>query len=104
MKIIIENKLASRDGRKGVFTYSTTGRRKTGFLIYDEQNRNIGIVFMSDDERKDCKYGMSEILFDENFEKEFGTWKIIKINRAYLSFDKLKEIMSKNERYTLYID
>jgi len=107
MTIIIENKKATREGRKGVFSYSTTGRMKTGYLVYDEAQQNIGIVYSCDDDREDKKhrYGMAEIFFDEKYEQEHDrTWKIIKINGDYLPFDELEKIMSKNERYALNID
>jgi hypothetical protein len=105
MKIIIENKIVDRKGRKGVFAYCESGRIKNGYLIYDEKGKNIGIIFKSDDIRKKSSYGQSEILFDEHFEKEFNrTWYKIKVNKNYLPYDDLKEIMSKNERYEIEID
>ncbi len=82
MKIFIENKIVNRQGRKGVFTYSESGRIKSGYLVYDEKGKSIGIIFKSDDIRKKS-YGQSQILFDEYFEKEFNkTWNIVKIEKS----------------------
>ncbi len=104
MKIIIENKVVQRKGRKGFFAYTESGQIKTGYLVYDEEGNNIGIVFRSDDIRKKS-YGQSEILFDENFEKRHKrTYYIIKINKRYLPFEELKKVMSKNERFEVVID
>ncbi|MCK9471393.1 MAG: hypothetical protein WC006_06120 [Bacilli bacterium] len=105
MKIIIKNKIVNRKGRKGFFAYCDSGRLKTGYLIYNDKVKNIGIIFRSDDSRKKSSYGQSEMLFDEHFEKEFNrTWHIIKVNKKPFPYDDLKEIMSKNERYEIEID
>lgn len=105
MKIIVENKIVEREGRKGVFVNSESGRIKTGYLIYDENEKNIGIVFKTDDIPNKSSYGQSQILFDEDFEKEFNrTWYIIKSNKNYLPYDKLKKIMSENRYYEIDID
>lgn len=74
-------------------------------MIYDEKEKNIGIIFKSDDIRKKSSYGQSEIFFDEHFEKELNrTWHIVKINKKPLPYVDLKEIMSNNERYEIETD
>ncbi len=104
MKISIENKIVDRKGRKGFFAYCESGCIKTGYLIYDEKGKNIGIIFKSDDIRKKS-YGQSEIFFNEYFEKVFNrTWYIVKINKKPLPYVDLKKIMSNNEHYEIEID
>lgn len=104
MKIIIKNKSDKRKGRKGVFAYADNGPFKTGYLIYDENDINIGIIFKADDPRRKS-YGKAEILFDEHFEREYNrTWHVIKVNKYYLEFNDLERIMNEKKCYELVID
>lgn len=106
MKIRVENKQRSCKGRKGVFKYCEAGQIKTGFLVFDENQRNVGIMFRSDDTRADraIRYGMSEILFYEEYEHEFGTWKIVKINRKYLPYEELTRRLAERNTCEFYLD
>jgi len=104
--IIIENKMASYDEKKDYFTYnlsSITSSRKNGFLVYDINKRNIGIVFMSDDKRT-ARCGNSEILFYKKYKQELGTWRIIKINNQYLSYEHLEKTLKEKGQYKCKID
>lgn len=78
-------------------------RGKVGYLAYDKNNRNIGIVFMSDDKRT-ARYGNSELCFYETYESELGSWRTIKINGGYFPFERLKEILSRQEKYVCTTD
>lgn len=106
LKIIIKNEIANYNHKAGcllnkeslIATY-----RKNGFLVYDQNGRNIGLVFMSDDTRK-FRFGNAEILFFKEFQQEFGVWRIIKINGNYLSFEKLKRILQIKNEYICITD
>ena len=102
-EIEIINEQVEYTGRKGVTAYSDKGFRKTGFLCFDDKGRKVGIVFMSDDKRTQ-RYGNSEILYFEEFEAEFGTWRTIKVNRQYYMFEKLRDNLVKHGRIKLSID
>ncbi len=95
----------NRDKELTVTIMKTIGvaRGKTGYLAYDNNNRKIGVVFKSDDKRT-VRYGNSELCFYEKYESELGAWRIIKINGAYLPFDRLKNILSRQEKYVCTTD
>ena len=78
-------------------------RGKVGYLAYDKNNRNIGVVFMSDDKRT-TRYGNSELSFYEKDESELGSWRTIKMNGGYFPFEKLKEILSRQGKYVCTTD
>ena len=106
LKIIIKNQIANYNRIKDRLLYEVsfvTKYRKNGFLAYDENENNIGIVFMSDDERT-SRFGNSEILFLNKFENEFGVWRIIKIKGNYLPFNKLEKILQTNNEYICVTD
>ena len=73
---------------------------KEGYLAYDIYGTNIGIVFMSDDKRTQ-RYGSAEILFYKKFANQYGVWRNIKINRQYLSYEKLVQTLTKQGEFTL---
>lgn len=78
-------------------------RGKVGYLAYDKNNRNVGVVFMSDDKRT-ARYGNSELCFYEKYESELGSWRTIKINGGYFLFERLKEILSREGKYVCTTD
>ncbi len=78
-------------------------RGKVGYLVYDKGDRNIGVAFMSDDKRT-ARYGNSELCFYEQYELEHGSWRTIKINGEYFPFERLKEILNKQERFVCTTD
>ena len=101
--IEITNEKTECVGRKGVTAYADKGLLKTGYLCYDDKGRRIGIVFMSDDKRT-ARYGSSEILYYKEYEQEFGTWRVIKVNKQYFAFERLKECLEKSGFIKLSID
>lgn len=106
LKIIIKNQIANYNRNTDRLLYeksSVTRYRKNGFLAYDENGKNIGIVFMSDDKRK-CYFGNAEILFFNKLENEFGIWRIIKIKGNYLPFEKLEKFLQTNNEYICITD
>lgn len=101
--ITISNIQGSCEDKSGFFGTSDNGPKKIGYVTFDDRQRKVGICFMADD-RKTARYGNAEILFFNEFKNEFGTWRIIKINKQYLSFEQLKIILAKNEQCKLNID
>lgn len=76
---------------------------KLGYLTFDEDGRNIGIVYMADDKRK-AHYGSAEILFYKDYETEFGTWRLIKQvdnNLQNLKYSQLERIIEENQSHTV---
>lgn len=78
-------------------------RGKTGYLAYDEQKRNIGIVYSQDDPRT-RRYGKAELSFYEEYENEFGAWRIIKRNGEYLAYETLQSLLDSRGRVTITTD
>ena len=104
MKIILINKKEERIARKGVHAGSDVGPIKTGYLVNDTNDRNIGIIFKTDDTRLES-YGNSEILFNEQFERDYGRiFYRVRVDKKPVLYEKIEEIMQKNERYVIYID
>lgn len=81
----------------------TSNLRKNGFLTYDENNRKIGVVYMSDNIERNS-YGNSEILFFKKYENEFGSWRIIKNKGKYLPYNFLVKHLSNYKIYTIVTD
>lgn len=106
LKIIIKNQIANYNRNTDSLLYgnsSVTRYRKNGFLAYDENKNNIGLIFMSDDKRVN-RFGNAEILFFNKFENEFGVWRIIKIKGSYLPFKKLEKFLQTNNEYICITD
>lgn len=106
LKIIIKNQIANYNRNTNSLLYETssvTRYRKNGFLVYDENDKNIGLVFMSDDERT-YRFGNAEILFFNEFKNELGVWRVIKIKSNYLPFKQLEKILQTNNEYICITD
>jgi len=106
MKLTITNKITQLKGRKGVYANSDCGALKTGYSVFDEHGTFVGIAYLADDKTRHNIYHKGTILlFDEQFEKVHKRiWHTIKINKEYLSYEKLKETFAKGKDYELYID
>lgn len=92
----------SKDKRL-MYTTSVTRYRKNGYLTYDEEGREIGIVFFSDDTRT-ARYGAAEIMFFKQYEQEYGSWRVIQLDETYskyLMFDTLKKILESKPSYVV---
>lgn len=83
--------------------YSTTRYRKNGFMLYDSNDRNIGIVFRADDERT-ARFGNAEILFFKQFQNEYGSWRVIKVSGKYLPYEKLASYLQAHGQLTITTD
>jgi hypothetical protein len=106
LKIKVINKMASYDLTNDRFSYnkvSPTRFKQYGYLMFDEKNRNVGIVFMSDDKRRPS-YGYAEILFFKDYEQEFDNWRQIKIDKIRLPYDCLESCLLNNGEYNNIID
>lgn len=106
LQITIKNIIANYDLKKDILLdkeYSTTRYRKNGFLAYDKDGRNIGIVFQADDERT-VRYGNAEILFFKQYQNEYGSWRVVKILDKYLPYSKLVEYLHNNNQICLTTD
>lgn len=106
LKIIIKNQIANYNHKTSCLLYKeslTATYRKNGFLVYDQNGRSIGLVFMSDDTRR-FRFGNAEILFFKEYQNEFGIWRIIRINGNYLPFEKLKSILQIKNEYICTTD
>ena len=106
MKISISNKKISYDRSADVITPSKTSptkNRKYGYLVYDERGKGVGLVFMSDDKRT-ARYGDCEILFFKEYEREYGSRRVVKMYGERFPFSTLEKIMSAKESHSLVID
>lgn len=106
LKIIISDRKASYDVTDDKLSSSivtVTRFRKNGYLTYDMDGNNIGLVFESDDNRT-VRYGNAEIVFFKEYKEEYGTWRIIKIHGQYLPYTHLEDILQKDGRYLLTTD
>ena len=86
LTIVISNQQVRRGG-------------KIGYLTYDTNGNNIGLVFMSDDERT-ARYGCAEIMFFSEYHKQYGYWRVINIGER-LPFSTLEKILREKESYIL---
>ena len=106
LKILITGQIVSYDMATDELRYDrlpVTRSRKNGYMTYDERGRNIGIVFMSDD-KKTARYGNAEILFFKKYKNEFGIWRVIRRQGAYIPFDYLQDVISRYGKYTVTTD
>ena len=78
-------------------------KHKQGFLAADKSGRNVGVVFMNDDKRKQS-YGQAEICFFDEYVDEFGQWRLVSINKERVSFKELSKILDQQGDYELTID
>lgn len=76
---------------------------KRGYMVYDMTGRNIGIIFSADDKRLHS-YENCEFLFFADLRNEFGIWRTIKINGAYLPFSELEKILELQSVYEFTAD
>ena len=78
--------------------------RKTGYFVYDENNRHIGIVFERDNNINNIHNGTAELMIFKKFHDQLGDWRIIKQNGQYLSYETLQTELSVHETFTCTID
>ncbi|MDR2201628.1 MAG: hypothetical protein LBP26_02525 [Clostridiales bacterium] len=95
LPIIIKNKLASYD------LVCETWHHKRGYLLYDENERNIGLVFVSN--RKGASRH-AEIAFFKKHRTELGCYRKIKLNKQDLAFDRLEKILKADGYYKCVTD
>ena len=105
--LIITNKYVNYDWNSNVFSEGggpVGTNRKNGFMAYDVKGDFIGLVYMCDDHRWKSSYGNSEIMFAKKHQNSYGRWRIIKIKKQYLPFDKLSEILSTHNECNVMVD
>ena len=78
-------------------------KHKYGFLVADNFGKNVGIVFMNDDERR-ASYGQAEISFFDEYIEEYGQWRLISINKVRISFKELSRKLEEQDCYEVTID
>ena len=103
LRIIITDKIINYDLYSDKIInheYKISNLRKNGFLTYDENNREIGLVYMSDNIERNS-YGNAEILFFKKYKNEFGSWRIIKNKDKYLPYNSLESHLSKYKIFTM---
>lgn len=106
MKITISSQKGSYNLTRDTFDTSVvavTRFAKNGYLFFDESGENVGIVFMSDDARR-ARYGNAELLFFKKFESKYGSWRIIKQDGEYLSYEQLEKILAQTDKFSILID
>ena len=104
--LIITNNYVNYDWNSNVFSEGggpVGTNRKNGFMAYDVNGDFIGLVYMCDDNRSKA-YGNSEIMFAKKHQNFYGRWRIIKIEKQYLPFDKLSEILSTRNECNVTVD
>lgn len=89
--------------------YETNALRKNGYLAFDSNGEELGIIFADDDKRHksfDCAY----LLFFKKYtvRHNVGVWRVIKPTDkyftntdGYITFNKLENLLSKNGSLTI---
>lgn len=107
LTVRVTNQMATYDPLNDKLSYSTDipidKWIKRGYLAYDMSGRNIGILFRSDDKRT-RRHGNSELLFFSHLQREFGTWRTIKIDRHYFYFSEFEKIIKNQSEYIFTTD
>ena len=106
LEIVIKNVLANYDylEDKLVLSKGAVGRnRKNGYLVFDKTDRNIGIAFMSDDERT-SRYGNSELMFFKEYKTEFGRWRTFKVQGEYYMYNILESKLADKGQVEIVLD
>lgn len=78
-------------------------RSRCGYDVFDLFGNILGVVFESDVPGT-ARYKMAEIAFLPSLGKQYGDWRVIKINGGYLPFEHLKRILSKKDEYVCTTD
>ena len=78
-------------------------KRKYGYLAADNSGKNVGVVFMNDDERR-ASYGQAEISFFDEYIEEYGQWRLISVNKVRVSFKELSKKLEERDYYEVTID
>ena len=78
-------------------------RRKSGFKAYNSKNEQIGIVFMCDDPRTPA-FEYCELCVYKEYVNRYGEWHRIKSYGTRIKWNRLCEILSKQQSFRLFID
>lgn len=73
-------------------------RSKSGYDVFDLSGNKLGVVFESDVPGT-ARYQMAEIAFLPSLGKQYGDWRVIKINGGYLPFAHLQQILLEKDEY-----
>ncbi|MBE6532029.1 MAG: hypothetical protein E7676_00785 [Ruminococcaceae bacterium] len=78
-------------------------RKRHGFITLDNEGRIVAVAAMHEDKRG-AAYGQAELCFYDEYNSEFGKWRLVAISKERLSFSKLTEILKANGSYKATID
>ena len=78
-------------------------RNRYGFITLDNEGRIVAVAAMHEDKRG-AAYGQTELCFYDEYNSEFGKWRLVAISKERLSFSKLTEILKANGSYKATID
>ncbi len=78
-------------------------RGKYGFLAYNSEGENIGIVYMCDDVDSPS-YGHCELCNYKDYHNRYGQWHIIFSNGQRIQWTKLCEILENKAKHKVFID
>ena len=73
-----------------------------GFATYDINGRLVGVTHMH--KQREAAYGQAEICFFEEYEADFGVWRLVSINKERLLYKKLTEVLEDKGLYKITID
>jgi hypothetical protein len=54
--------------------------------------------------QREAAYGQAEICFFEEYEADFGVWRLVSINKERLLYKKLTEVLEDKGLYKITID
>ena len=69
----------------------------------DNEGRIVAVAAMHEDKRG-AAYGQTELCFYDEYNSEFGKWRLVAISKERLPFSKLTEILKANGSYKATID
>ena len=104
------SKVPVREKAKSKFSENITFKKikniyrgKNGFLAFNSNNEEIGIVFMGDDKRSKS-YGYCELCIFKNYKEKYGEWHRIKSNGLRIEWSTLCSILEEKGKYEIFVD
>jgi len=73
------------------------GMRHT--VVYDKNDRCVGVIFQHHEARDSSANGQAEIRFFDRYREEYNTWHRIVVNGTKLLYKELQDILEKQGEY-----
>lgn len=78
-------------------------RGKNGFKAYNHKGLNVGIVFMTDDDRSPA-YECCELCFYPEYHNRYGEWHRFTSHGQKIKWEHMVQQLNRNGIYKCYID